>query len=150
MENIRNDLENVITEIDELKNLLKILKLKIVATHKHSNKKINALEKKLEKKNKKRKNPSGFARPSSISSELCCFMNKPPGTMVARTEVTRYLINYIKEHKLQDDENKRSICPDEKLKNLLDVNNNITFFSIQGLMNKHFIKYNNVECEVPN
>ena len=150
MENIKNDLENVMSEMDEFKNLLKILKLKIVAMHKQSSKKINSLEKKLQRKNQKRKNPSGFAKPSKISSELCSFMNKPPGTKVARTEVTRYLINYIKENKLQDDANRRSICPDEKLSNLLDVKNNITFFSIQSLMNKHFIKYNDAECEIAN
>ena len=148
MENIKNDLDNLLTEFDELKNLLKILKLKIISTHKQSTKKINSLEKKLQKKNQKRKNPSGFAKPSKISSELCYFMNKPPGTKVARTEVTRYLINYIKENKLQDKENRKSICPDEKLKNLLDIENNITFFSIQSLMNKHFIKYNDSECEI--
>ena len=149
MENIKNDLEIVMSEMDEFKNLLKILKLKIVALHKQSSKKINLLEKKLQKKNKKRKNPSGFAKPSKISSELCSFMNKPPGTKVARTEVTRYLINYIKEHKLQDDANRRSICPDEKLSTLLDVKKNITFFSIQSFMNKHFIKYND-GCEITN
>jgi upstream activation factor subunit UAF30 len=149
MENIKNDLEIVMSETDEFKNLLKILKLKIVALHKQSSKKINSLEKKLQKKNKKRKNPSGFAKPSKISSELCSFMNKPPGTKVARTEVTRYLINYIKEHNLQDDANRRSICPDEKLSTLLDVKKNITFFSIQSFMNKHFIKYNDV-CELTN
>ena len=126
MENIKNELENVMSDMDELKNLLKILKLKIVARNKQMSKKINALEKKLLKKNKKRKNPSGFAKPSKISTELCSFMNKPAGTKVARTEVTRYLINYIKENKLQDDDNRRSICPDERLRNLLDVKINIT------------------------
>jgi chromatin remodeling complex protein RSC6 len=150
MENIKNELENVMSDMDELKNLLKILKLKIVAMNKQMSKKINALEKKLQKKNKKRKNPSGFAKPSKISTELCSFMNKPAGTKVARTEVTRYLINYIKENKLQEDDNRRSICPDERLRNLLDVKINITFFSIQSLMNKHFIKYNDNECEVAN
>lgn len=150
MENIKNELENVMSDMDELKNLLKILKLKIVARNKQMSKKINALEKKLQKKNKKRKNPSGFAKPSKISTELCSFMNKPAGTKVARTEVTRYLINYIKENKLQEDDNRRSICPDERLRNLLDVKINITFFSIQSLMNKHFIKYNDNECEVAN
>ena len=150
MENIKNELENVMSDMDELKNLLKILKLKIVAMNKQMSKKINALEKKLQKKNKKRKNPSGFAKPSKISTELCSFMNKPAGTKVARTEVTRYLINYIKENKLQEDDNRRSICPDERLRNLLDVKKNITFFLIQSLMNKHFIKYNDNECEVAN
>jgi len=50
MENIKNELENVMSDMDELKNLLKILKLKIVAMNKQMSKKINALEKKLQKK----------------------------------------------------------------------------------------------------
>ena len=82
-------------------------------------------------------------------------MNKPPGTNVAITDVTRYIINYIKEHKLQDRTNKKTICPDKKLNNLLKCNDisvePITFFSIQGLMNRHFIKYNDTsECEITN
>ena len=155
MENINNELGEALGEVDALKNLLKILRLKIITMHKLSSKKILSLEKKLNSKKKKRKNPSGFAKPSKISTELCSFMNKPPGTMVARTDATRYLITYIKEHKLQDHTNKKTICPDQKLKNLLNCNDNsvepITFFSIQGLMNKHFIKYNDVvECEITN
>ena len=155
MENVRNELENVINDVDELKNILKILRLKIITTHKLSSKKILSLEKKLNNKRKKRKNPSGFAKPSKISTELCSFMNKPPGTKVARTDVTRYIINYIKENKLQDLTNKKTICPDKKLNNLLKSNDNsvehITFFSIQGLMNRHFIKYNDTgECEITN
>ena len=148
MENIKNDVNNISQELDELKNLLKIVKIKVTSLQKGYTKKITSLEKKLSKTKQKRKNPSGFAKPSEISSQLCSFLDKPPGTKIARTEVTRHLINYIKEHKLQDSKNKRSICPDTKLKKLLDVKDNITFFSIQGLMNKHFLKYNEeAECE---
>lgn len=148
MENIKNDVNNLSQELDELKNLLKIVRIKVTSLQKGYTKKIASLEKKLNKTKQKRKKPSGFAKPSKISSQLCKFLNKPPGTKIARTDVTRHLINYIKEHKLQDSENKKSICPDQKLKKLLDVNDNITFFSIQGLMNKHFLKYNDEnECE---
>ena len=152
MDNIMTELENVINDVNELKNLTKILKQNIVSAHKHSCKKINSLEKRI---NNKKKNPSGFAKPSNISTELCSFMNKPPGTKVARTDVTKYLINYIKEHKLQDRTNKKTICPDNKLNNILKCNDNsvepITFFSIQRLMNRHFIKYDVVsQYEIAN
>ena len=45
MENVRNELENIVNDADELKNLLKILKLNIVSTQNHSSKKIKLLEK---------------------------------------------------------------------------------------------------------
>ena len=148
MENIKNDVNNISLDLDELKNLLKIVKIKVTSLQKVYTKKITYLEKKLSRTKQKRKNPSGFAKPSKISPQLCSFLNKPPGTKIARTDVTRHLINYIKEHELQDSENKKNICPDPKLKKLLDVNDNITFFSIQGLMNKHFLKYNDeTDCE---
>ena len=98
---------------------------------------------KLEKvKGKKRKNLSGFAKPSSISDELCVFMNIKQGTHVARTEVTRYIISYIKENQLESKENKKIIVPDKKLKELLQLNldEELTYFTIQKFMNKHFIK----------
>jgi chromatin remodeling complex protein RSC6 len=149
MDNIKNDINNMSHDIEEFKNLLKIVKLKVISLQKGYTKKIASLERKINKNKQKKKKPSGFAKPSKISSQLCSFLNKPPGTKIARTDVTRHLINYIKEHKLQDNDNKKTICPDQKLKNLLDINNNITFFSIQGLMNKHFLKYNEnvIDCE---
>ena len=43
------------------------------------------------KQNKGNKAPSGFAKPTTISEELCSFMNLEPGTKVARTEVTQFI-----------------------------------------------------------
>ena len=85
--------------------------------------------------------PSGFAKPSDVSNELCKFMGKNEGTQIARTEVTQYLIQYIKKNELQFKDNKKIIVPDEALKNLLGIDNNteVTYFNLQGLMNKHFI-----------
>jgi chromatin remodeling complex protein RSC6 len=92
-------------------------------------------------KNKRKGNrkPSGFAKPTKISSELCKFMNKEDGTEVARTEVTQFIINYVKENKLA---NSKVIHPDDNLKQLLDLNDDdeLTYFNIQKYMNKHFIK----------
>ena len=93
-------------------------------------------------RNKGNRKPSGFAKPSRVSDELCVFMNKEKGTEIARTEVTQFLIKYINEHSLQFADNKKVIIPDVTLKKLLDVKDGqeVTYFNLQGLMNKHFIK----------
>ena len=48
-------------------------------------------------------------------------MNKEKGTKVARTEVTQYIIEYIRQKGLQKSGNRKFIKPDEKLATLLDV-----------------------------
>ena len=98
---------------------------------------------------KAKKAPSGFAKPTKVTKELCEFMDKPEGTEIARTEVTKVLVNYIKSNNLQEQtaDSKNKIVPDDKLKNLLGLNveetNELTFFNIQKYMNKHFISKKN-------
>ena len=85
--------------------------------------------------------PSGFAKPALISTALCTFLNKPKGTEMARTEVTKFLTTSIKEHNLQDPENKRRILPDKKLGKLLNAGSNeVTYFNLQKYMKVHFPK----------
>jgi chromatin remodeling complex protein RSC6 len=93
-------------------------------------------------KNKGNRKPSGFAVPTKISDELCAFMQKPKGSSAARTEVTQYIIQYIKDNELQWSENRKIIKPNTPLKNLLKVaeEEEVTYFNIQRFMNKHFIK----------
>jgi upstream activation factor subunit UAF30 len=96
----------------------------------------------LKKKNKVNRKPSGFAKPSKVTKELCDFMNKNDGTEIARTDVTKALVAYIKENKLENEKNSKIIKPDDKLKYLLGINDEevLTYFTIQKYMNKHFIK----------
>ena len=97
--------------------------------------------KNMKKKNMKvKRSPSGFAKPTSISKELCDFLQKPIGTEMARTEVTKYLTQYIKEHNLQFEEDKRKIKPDAKLKKLLNLkkDDQVTYFNLQKYMKPHF------------
>ena len=111
---------------------------------------VRTLEKNVKKQSKIHKKegksriirkPSGFAKPSKISDELITFMNKTKGTELARTEVTQYIINYIKENNLQNMENRKNINPDKKLSKLLDCGDNeVTYFNLQKYMNKHFVK----------
>ena len=93
------------------------------------------------KQNKGNKAPSGFAKPTTISEELCSFMNLEPGTKVARTEVTQFITKYIKDNNLQKISDKRYIIPNEALHKLWNTKDDdeVTFFTIQSHMNRHYI-----------
>ena len=139
-EGIVNGLNLVKTQISSLQQSLKQLE-------KNVKKGMKGLKKDIVKnKVKGNRKPSGFARPSKVSKELCEFMKKNEGTEIARTEVTKALIEYIKGNKLENQSNSKFIIPDEKLKFLLGVQDGeeITYFNIQKYMSKHFIK-NTVE-----
>jgi chromatin remodeling complex protein RSC6 len=115
--------------------------------------------KNMKKDNKKEKlrakrAPSGFAKPTKVTKELCNFMNKPEGTEIARTEVTKALVSYIKSNNLIEtrEDSKTKIVPDTKLKDLLGIKddelNDLTYFNIQKYMNKHFYSKKEAFIEV--
>ena len=120
-------------QVTQIQNKVKVLESNFKKKMKQTNK--------VNDKIKAPRKPSGFARPSKVTDKLADFMNKEAGTLVGRTEVTQYLIKYIKENSLQNKENKRIIKPDDKLMDLLESGENeITYFNLQKYMNKHFIK----------
>lgn len=86
--------------------------------------------------------PSGFVKPTRISDELAKFLDKPSGTEMARTEVTRDVNKYIRTNNLQDKENGRKINPDSKLAALLKLKktDELTYFNLQKYMSHHFAK----------
>ena len=94
--------------------------------------------------------PSGFAKPTKISDALCVFMGRDKGTEVARTEVTQYIIAYIKDENLQNTENRKIIDPNKPLRDLLGVGDDdeVTYFNIQKYMNQHFHKRQSKEVNV--
>ena len=101
-----------------------------------------------QKANSKRKRksgnraPSGFVKPALISDELATFLQKPSGTEMARTDVTREINQYIRAHNLQDTTNGRKIIPDNKLSSLLKLKktDELTYFNLQRYMSPHFTK----------
>ena len=101
-----------------------------------------------QKQNGKRKKragnraPSGFVKPTLISPELASFLEKPAGSEMARTEVTRDINKYIRANNLQDKENGRKINPDAKLAALLKIGktDELTYFNLQKYMSPHFAK----------
>jgi chromatin remodeling complex protein RSC6 len=86
--------------------------------------------------------PSGFAKPTAVSKELCDFLGKPVGCELARTDVTRLLNKYIKDNNLQDPVDRRTIRPDEKLQALLAIKGDtqLKYFNMQSYIKHHFIK----------
>ncbi len=89
----------------------------------------------------KKKKKYGFASPSSISNELATFLKVPSDTKISRTEVTKRISEYVKLQKLQNFSDKTEIIPDDNLSFLINHSNHekLTFFSMQKLLNKHFI-----------
>ena len=138
------DFSGIVDSISTIKQMLTALNQQIKQVDKAVAKKMKKLERENKKaKNKGNRQPSGFANPTKISKELCEFMEKPTDTKMARTDVTKYIIQYIKENNLQDPKNAKVIKPNKKLTTLLKIdstNEVLTYFNIQRHMNKHFIK----------
>ena len=135
--------DGIVQTLSTFRQSITALQTQIRGLEKCVRKEMKTLKKEASKnRNKGNRKPSGFAKPSRVSDELCTFMNKDKGTEIARTEVTQFLIKYINEHSLQYAENKKVIIPDATLKKLLEVKDGeeVTYFNLQGLMNKHFIK----------
>ena len=135
--------DGIVQTLATFRQSITALQTQIRGLEKCVRKEMKVLKKEASKnRNKGNRKPSGFAKPSRVSDELCVFMNKDKGTEIARTEVTQFLIKYINEHSLQFAENKKVIIPDATLKKLLGVKDGeeVTYFNLQGLMNKHFIK----------
>jgi upstream activation factor subunit UAF30 len=105
---------------------------------------LKAAQKTNSKKKKRAGNraPSGFVKPTKISDELAKFLEKPTGTEMARTDVTREINKYIRSHNLQDVGNGRKINPDQKLQTLLKLKktDELTYFNLQKYMSPHFYK----------
>ena len=143
--NIFDQFGIIIDSLSHFRIQVNTIQQQIRQLEKNIKKEMKGLKKVAEKnKNKGNKKPSGFANPTKVTKELCEFMNKQEGTQIARTEVTRALISYIKANNLQNKANKKIILPDEKLKFLLGINQEqeLTYFNLQKYMNKHFISEN--------
>jgi chromatin remodeling complex protein RSC6 len=138
--------DSLVTQLNTIKCQISGVQQNIKNIEKNVKKQMKGLKREVTKtKNKGNRQPSGFAKPSKVTKELCQFMNKEEGSEIARTDVTRALVAYIKENKLENNSNSKIILPDDKLKTLLGIINDeeLTYFNIQKYMNKHFIK--NVE-----
>ena len=96
---IKEKFNGIFTTLNTYKLQLTSLQQQVKILEKHVLKELNSANKIIEKnKNKAKRKPSGFALKTHISDDLCNFMGLVKGDMCARTEVTKFVINYIKEH----------------------------------------------------
>jgi chromatin remodeling complex protein RSC6 len=136
-----NAMMKLATKIVAAAALMKEIQIELKAAQKEFDKMTKTKLKAEKKRANARTSPSGFAKPTKISDELCVFLSVAKGTEMARTEVTRKLNAYIKENSLFNAENKRIILPNASLKKLLGSGEEeVSFFNIQRFMKRHFIK----------
>jgi upstream activation factor subunit UAF30 len=133
-----------LVKLQQLGALINALKTEYRTLEKKWTRDLKVAQKQSSKRKRKAgaRAPSGFVKPTRISDELASFLAKPSGTEMARTEVTRDINKYIREHNLQDKANGRQINPDTKLASLLKVAKNdvLTYFNLQRYMSPHFAK----------
>ena len=133
-----------LVKLQQLGALINALKTEYRTLEKKWTRDLKVAQKQSSKRKRKAgaRAPSGFVKPTRISDELATFLAKPAGTEMARTEVTRDINKYIREHNLQDKSNGRQINPDSKLASLLKVAKTdvLTYFNLQRYMSPHFAK----------
>jgi len=140
---IEDQFQGVLTMLSGFRGQITMLQNHIRGLEKNVRRQMKQLQREAKKnRNRGNRKPSGFAVPTPISEELCDFMKRPHGSEVARTEVTQYIIAYIKNNDLQYPSNRKVIKPDKPLKTLLAVEptDEVTYFNLQRYMNRHFVK----------
>ena len=139
-------------EFDSLLNDLKAIKLSVISMHSR----VQKLQKRVARESRKgKKKPrsgtgnknNGFSKPVDISKDLRVFLGLEVGTKIARTNVTKGITKYIKEHELQDNADKRIIHVDSKLSKLLNSGEKklskdvpLTYFNLQTYLKHHYPK----------
>ena len=141
--NLQDQFTSLLAQLTALRSQLTAVTTQVRTLSKRADRELKQAQKASRRKRKSgNRAPSGFVKPTKISNELAKFLNKPTGTEMARTEVTREINNYIRENKLQDPKNGRHILADKKLKTLLKLkaSDELTYFNLQRFMSPHFAK----------
>ena len=139
------EFSDFMTKLTQLSTLISSLKTEFRALEKRASRELKTATKASQKRSKRKNTnraPSGFVKPTLISSELASFLGKTAGTEMARTEVTREINAYIRANQLQDKSNGRRIIADAKLSSLLKLaaGEELTYFNLQRYMSPHFTK----------
>jgi len=126
----------------QLLTQLRELNRQVVRERKDTDKALKKMSKSQRKRSSGNKAPGGFTKPTPISQLMCEFLGVDSGTEMPRTDVTRRINAYVKEHNLQNPENKKQILADNKLSTLLflKAGDELTYFNLQRYMKVHFLK----------
>ena len=129
-------------------NALRLSLNELAPEMKKMEKQVARLEKKAERRRRRKTGADGekkanpttvFTKPVEITKELCVFLQLAPGTQISRSDVTRGVMKYAKEHQLTD---KQTIKPDATLRKLLGLTekDNLTILNLQKYLKGHYVK----------
>jgi chromatin remodeling complex protein RSC6 len=76
----------------------------------------------------------GLSAAVQPSSDLAAIVGSEP---IPRSEVTKRVWDYVKKNGLQDQQNKRMINADDKLRVVFGGKNQVSMFEMTALVNKH-------------
>ena len=92
-----------------------------------------AAPKKAAKKSARKPN-AAFMAPLTPGDKLAAVIGDKPAP---RTEIVKKIWDYIKAHGLQDQQNKRMINADDKLKGIFEGKTQISMFELAKVVSKH-------------
>ncbi len=85
---------------------------------------------------------SGFLTTCLLSESLSSFCNIKYGTKLSRVDVTKKILFYIRDNKLQNPRDRREILPNDELIIVLcyneETDGKLTYYSLQKLIQPHF------------
>ena len=142
LETLGTGFDNIIERLNVFKNEIQAL----LKDYRQQKKDVEKALKTVSKRSKKRRTggnaKSGLNMPTGITGDLASFLGEDESLRISRTDVTRRVIAYIKEHELQDAEKRRVILPDDNLGALLNVPEDVelTYFNLQTYLAPHFVK----------
>jgi chromatin remodeling complex protein RSC6 len=144
MLNYSDEFASLRSQLGDALVLVKSLTTAVVALERRVARDKKVVDKKMKNKVRKPRDPNapptGFQKPLEVSAELRKFLGITEGTLIARTEVTKKINAYCKEHNLQNQEDKRILLPDAVLTKLLRVKkgDELTFFNLQKYLKHHY------------
>ena len=105
----------------------------------------NRVMKQKQRTKRQNNNNSGFLKPVAISDAMAGFTGWNPDDLRSRVDVTKYICSYIKQHNLQNPDDRREIRPDAKLAKLLNYDaktakDPLKYWSMQTYLKHHFKK----------
>jgi chromatin remodeling complex protein RSC6 len=144
-ENLGADLAKALADLQEQVAALKAGFSAISAGLKSAEKLGARLAKKGDRKRKRSKvegaapAPCIFTKPVKVTDELCSFLGVAKGTEVARSAVTKAVMDYAKSHNLMD---KQTIKADGTLRKLLSLkeSDTLNILNLQKFLSRHYVK----------
>ena len=143
---VQDDVKAMLTQANTVRETvgalvgeLKRLEKRVARLQKEADKRRRKSKKPVEGEEAKPRKPSIFEIPTPLSNELCSFLGVSSGSKESRSNVTKAITGYVKQHNLK---NKHTIVPDTKLTSLLRVKEGetLTYFNLQRYLNPHYLK----------